>query len=93
MTDKSLSMDLRGGEGSREGVRGAHTGWEEGKGSEGKGRRREKGGGWRNSPAVSPLRSPAVGTPTGPADVMSEFAHLSWTPVTHTKIHTHNQGL
>lgn len=35
-----------------------------------------------------PLCSPAVGTPTGTTDVMSEFDHLSSTPLTHIKIHT-----
>lgn len=38
-----------------------------------------------------PLCSPAVGTPTGAADAMSEFGHLSSNPLTHTKIHTHSQ--
>lgn len=70
--------------GSWEGVRRAHTGWEEGKGGwvrpeAEQGRRRE--GETRALFLRSvPFCSPAVSTPTGEADAMSDFDHLSSSP-------------
>lgn len=78
-----------GSEGTREGVTGhiqdERKDAEEDKQREGK---KERGRNRRNLRCV-PLCYPAVSTPTGTADAMSEFGHLSSTQLTRTRIYTH----
>lgn len=56
----------------------------------GRGReKKRKGQETRDQLSSVPLSSPAVSTPSGAADVMSEFGHLSSTSLTHSKTHPH----
>lgn len=88
-SDKSLYMDLRGERGQQGGYeRGTYRmggGGERVRRPEGvRGRREEGEKSELFSSALSPSALPLSGTPTGPADVMSEFSHLSSSQLTHT---------